>query len=68
MPSAAAPLEDLKRAHQELQALEMKFPDAYQDFADLFSRNRSLGYKNLCLMLMGDTTPEQLKGLDTDRE
>lgn len=65
MPSVA-PLEDLERAHEELQSLEMKFPDAYEDFADFFDRNRSLGYKNLCKLLMGEQTPRELKGLDDD--
>lgn len=63
---AAAPLEELERANEELQSLEMKFPDAYDDFAEFFRRNRSLGYNNLCKMLMGEQTPKQLKGLDED--
>jgi hypothetical protein len=63
---AAAPLEELERANEELQSLEMKFPDAYEDFAEFFRRNRSLGYNNLCKMLMGEQTPKQLKGLDDD--
>lgn len=64
--TSVAPLEDLKRAHQELEALEMKFPDAYEDFAEFFRRNRSLGYKNLCRLLMREQTPEQLKGVEDD--
>lgn len=63
---AAAPLEELERANEELQSLEMKFPDAYNDFSEFFRRNRSLGYNNLCKMLMGEQTPKQLKGLDED--
>jgi hypothetical protein len=63
---AVAPLEDLERADEELQSLEMKFPDAYADFADFFDRNRSLGYKNLCKLLMGEQTPRELKGLDDE--
>lgn len=65
---AAAPLEDLERAHQELQSLEMKHPDAYEDFAAFFQQNRSLGYSNLCKLLMGEQTPRELKGLDEDDE
>ena len=63
MPSVV-PLEDLQRAHQELQSLEMKHPDAYEDFADFFRRNRAMGYKNLCRLLMQEQTPEQLKGIE----
>ena len=65
---AAAPLEDLERAHEELQSLQMKYPDAYEDFAELVERNRSLGYSNLCKMLMSEKTPRELKGIDGDAE
>ncbi len=67
MPSNV-PLEELQRAHEELQSLEMKFPDAYEDFAEFFQRNRSVGYSNLCKMLMGEQTPEDLKGIDGEAE
>lgn len=63
---ATVPLEDLERANEELQSLEMKYPEAYDDFAEFFLRNRSLGYKNLCKMLMGEKTPKELKGLDEE--
>lgn len=63
---AAVPLEELERADEELQSLEMKFPEAYEDFAEFFRRNRSMGYNNLCKMLMGERTPKQLKGIDED--
>lgn len=65
---AAAPLEDLERANEELQSLEMKHPDAYEDFAEFFQRNRSMGYTNLCKMLMGEQTPKELKGIDETTE
>lgn len=64
--ASSVPLEDLQRAQEELQALEMKYPDTYDDFAKFFQRNRSLGYTNLCKMLIGDTTPKELKGLEED--
>ncbi|MDX1744548.1 MAG: hypothetical protein R3324_01310 [Halobacteriales archaeon] len=63
---AAVPLEELERANEELQSLEMKFPEAYEDIAEFFRRNRSMGYNNLCKMLMGERTPKQLKGIDED--
>jgi hypothetical protein len=63
---AAAPLEDLERAHEELQSLQMKFPDAFEDFSEFFRRNRSVGYNNLCKMLMGEQTPKELKGIDEE--
>ncbi len=62
--AAEAPLEELERVENELESLKMKFPDAYEDFVDLFKRNRSIGYKNICKMLMGESDPRELKGLD----
>lgn len=63
---AAVPLEDLERAHEELRALEMKYPDTYEEVAEFFQRNRGLGYSNLCKMLMGEQTPRELKGLEEE--
>jgi rubrerythrin len=62
--SAVADLEDLKQVQKELQSLKMKDEEMYEDFVDLFKRNRSVGYKNICKMLMGESTPEELKGIE----
>jgi rubrerythrin len=59
--SAVADLEDLKQVKKELESLKMKDEEIYNDFVDLFKRNRSVGYKNICKMLMEETTPEELK-------
>ncbi len=48
------------QAIQELEALKMKAPEIYDDFAKFFDRNRVVGYKNLCKLLMGDYTREDL--------
>jgi hypothetical protein len=61
---AEAPLEELKRVQNELESLKMKDEEIYDDFVELFKRNRSVGYKNICKMLMGETTPEELKDVD----
>lgn len=63
MPTTAD-LDDLERVHQEIQSLEMKHPEAFDDVVELFKRNRSIGYKNICRMLMGEATPKQLKGIE----
>jgi formiminotetrahydrofolate cyclodeaminase len=62
--SAVASLEDLKQVKKELESLKMKDEEIYEDFVELFKRNRSVGYKNICKMLMGESTPEELKGVD----
>ncbi|MBS3762764.1 MAG: hypothetical protein ACLFWL_12080 [Candidatus Brocadiia bacterium] len=63
MPAAAS-LEELEEVQNELESLKMKHGEAYDDFVDLFKRNRSVGYKNICKMLIGDKTARELKGLD----
>lgn len=62
--SAVAELEDLKQVQKELQSLKMKDEEMYEDFVELFKRNRSVGYKNICKMLMEESTPEELKGIE----
>ncbi|MFB6344898.1 MAG: hypothetical protein ABEK50_03885 [bacterium] len=64
--SAVASLEELKQVQNELKSLKMKDEEMYEDFVELFKRNRSVGYKNICKMLMEETTPEELKGVDED--
>ncbi len=62
--SAVAELEDLKQVQKELQSLKMKDEEMYEDFMELFKRNRSVGYKNICKMLMEESTPAELKGIE----
>ena len=58
MPSIAT-LEDLQAVHADLELLKGKYPDQYA----LFKKHRKVGYKNICKMLLGEATPEKLKGL-----
>lgn len=62
--SAVASLEDLQQVKNELESLKMKDEEIYQDFVELFKRNRSVGYKNISKMLMEEKSPEELKGVD----
>ncbi|MGM0441139.1 MAG: hypothetical protein ACQEQC_01805 [Elusimicrobiota bacterium] len=59
--AVTASLKELKRVNNKLKSLKMKYPEAYEDFAKFFKDNRSVGYKNICKMLMGETTPQKLK-------
>lgn len=63
MPAFAS-LEELKQVENKLKALKMKHGELYDDFAKLFKENRSAGYKNICKMLLGEATPEELKGVE----
>ena len=62
MPSVAS-LEDLKTVQNDLDVIGDKHPEAYVDFSELFKKHRKVGYKNICKMLLGEATPEKLKGL-----
>ncbi len=63
MPAVSS-LEDLKSVNQELQAQKEKHPESYTEFVDLLRRNRKIGYKNICKLMMGEATPEKLKGME----
>ena len=61
---AIATLEELKTVEGELNRLKEKYPEAYNEFADLLKKNRKIGYKNVCKIWIGDATPEKLKGME----
>jgi hypothetical protein len=61
MPAIAS-LEDLNEVLSRLNALKERFPEAYDEFARLFRAYRRIGYKNICKLLLGEATPEKLKG------
>ena len=63
MPAVAS-LEELNSVNEQLKSLKEKHPKAYEDFAALFRKNRKIGYKNVCKMMMGEATPEKLKGME----
>ncbi len=63
MPAVAA-LEELKVVDEQLKAIKGRHPEAYADFVELFRKNRKIGYKNICKMMLGEATPEKLKGLE----
>lgn len=58
--SARCSLEALQQVDDELEALEMKDPEVYEDFKALFKRNRMVGYKNIAKLLMDERTPQEL--------
>ncbi len=63
MPAVAS-LEELKAVDEQLKALKGENPEVYAHFVELFLKNRKIGYKNICKMMMGEATPEKLKGLE----
>ncbi|MBA7630953.1 hypothetical protein ES703_38480 [subsurface metagenome] len=63
MPAVAS-LEDLKAVDEQLKALKEEHPEVYAHFVELFRKNRKIGYKNICKMMLEEATPEKLKGLE----
>jgi hypothetical protein len=62
MPAVAS-LAELQAANNELNQLKEQHPEAYAAVSGLFRKHRSIGYKNICKMLLGEATPEKLKGM-----
>ena len=62
MPAVAS-LEQLNSLAQDLAGLEGEQPQAYQQLVALFRKHRKVGYRNICKLMMGEATPEKLKGI-----
>jgi hypothetical protein len=60
---AIATLEELKAIDAGLKQLQEAFPEAYEEMAKFFRTNRKIGYKNIIKMMIGEATPEKLKGM-----
>ena len=64
MPAVAS-LEELKAVDEQLKSLKGgENPEVYAHFVELFRKNRKIGYKNICKLMMSEATPEKLKGLE----
>ena len=61
MPALAS-LEDLREVLARLEKLKADQPQAYEQFADILRSYRRVGFKNICKLLLGEATPEKLKG------
>ena len=60
--AALASLEDLKEVLARLEELRSAHADAYEAFAGILRKYRKVGFKNICKLLLGEATPEKLKG------
>jgi len=61
MPALAS-LEELKDVLARLEELRSQHPQAYEAFSGVLRKYRKVGYKNICKLLLGEATPEKLKG------
>jgi hypothetical protein len=60
---AIATLEELKAIDIALKKMKEEYPEAYEKLARFFKDNRQIGYKNIIKMMIGEATPEKLKGI-----
>lgn len=59
---AVATLDELKTVEAQLAEARAQFPEAYARIAAVFRANLKVGYKNISKLLLGEATPEKLKG------
>lgn len=62
MPAIAS-LEELKKVNEALQKVKQEEPEGYKKIANLIKKNRKVGYRNICKMMLEEVTPEELKGV-----
>lgn len=58
---ALATLEELREVERQIHELKRRYPEACEAVTDLLKKNRRIGYKNICKLFAGETTPEKLK-------
>ena len=59
---AIATIEELKSVQADIDHFKTADPNRYKAMADLLKRHRKVGYKNICKLFLGESTPEKLKG------
>ena len=60
MPAVAS-LEELRSVESDLATLKARQPEAYEELCALLRKHRSVGYKNIARLMLGEATPEKLK-------
>lgn len=60
MPAFAS-LEELKAVEKEIQQFKSTYPEAASGLMELLRKNRKVGHKNICKMILGEATAEELK-------
>ncbi len=59
---AIATIEELRSVQVDIESFKAAEPNAYTAMADLLKKHRKVGYKNICKLFLGESTPEKLKG------
>ena len=61
---AQAELKDLEAVQLQLELLKADNPEVYNKFKDIIKKNRQVGYKNICKLILEEASPKKLKGLE----
>ena len=61
---AVATIEELRGVAEAMQRIREAHPEAFEMVVSAFKHHRAVGYKNLCKIMMGEATPEKLKGIE----
>lgn len=61
MPAISS-IEELRQVNEGLVALKATHPEAYADLSAFLKKWRHVGYKNIIKLMLGEATPEKLKG------
>ena len=63
---AVAPLEKIEAAHGDFIHFRNNFPEAYEELSKLIKKHRKIGYKNMNKLLLDETNPKELKGVEEE--
>lgn len=61
MPAVAS-IEELREVDAALRGFQASFSEAHAAITGLLRKHRKVGYKNIAKLLLGEATPEKLKG------
>jgi len=59
---AIATLEELRSVQTDIEKFKTEQAEAYHAMVELLKKHRKIGYKNICKLFLGESTPEKLKG------
>ena len=59
--AAIATLEELRSVQTDIESFKAAEPIAYAEIVELLKKHRRVGYKNICKLFLGESTPEKLK-------
>jgi hypothetical protein len=59
--TAIATLDELRSVQMDVEAFKAAEPNGYAAMVELLKKHRKVGYKNICKLFLGESSPEKLK-------